>query len=86
MAGSPFTASRKGVAMFGFFGAPGELLIILAGLLCIGGFAGIAAIVIVLMLRKPSGTPNNPNVFACPDCAHLVSRQAKACPNCGRPF
>lgn len=25
-------------------------------------------------------------IIPCPDCGHDVSRQARACPNCGRPI
>jgi len=25
-------------------------------------------------------------LISCPECSHQVSRQAGACPNCGRPF
>ncbi|HZH91049.1 MAG TPA: hypothetical protein VEX70_10590 [Pyrinomonadaceae bacterium] len=29
-------------------------------------------------------TMQHPNLTPCPDCAHLCSRMAEACPNCGR--
>ena len=30
--------------------------------------------------------PQSNNLFPCPDCGHMVSRLAFACPRCGRPF
>lgn len=37
-------------------------------------------------LSQQAPRPFNPNLYPCPDCGHMVSRQAEACPQCGRFF
>jgi hypothetical protein len=61
---------------------------IVLGLLCLGVLAAIVVLVVVLsMLRKGrGGAAINPNLYPCPDCGRLVSRQAPDCPQCGRPL
>lgn len=62
-----------------------ELLIVLGILgLLVGGV--VVVIVVVLTTSKRKGGSANPNLFPCPDCGGHVSRLAKSCPNCGRPF
>ena len=59
--------------------------ILLLGILCLGGFVALVAVVTasVLTTRKQ---PDTSNLVPCPDCGRLVSRLAKACPQCGRPL
>ena len=68
-------------AMFGI----GQWEILILGVLCLGGFVALVAVVTayVLTTRKPRDTTN---LAPCPDCGRLVSRLAKACPQCGRPL
>ena len=62
--------------------SPPELIVV--GLFCSGGFAGIVVLIVVLATRsKPSmNSPLRP----CPDCDNGVSKLANACPRCGRPL
>lgn len=36
--------------------------------------------------RPPAPPPPQRNLSPCPDCGHMVSTAAAACPSCGRPF
>ena len=69
--------------MFAMFGlGPPELIVL--GLFCLGGFAGILILIVVLATRsKPS---MNSQLRPCPDCGNAVSKMATACPRCGRPI
>lgn len=72
------------VSQAAFF-TPGPIEIIL-GLLCLGVLAAVVVVVVVLATSKKAGSGGaaNPNLYPCPDCGHLVSRQAPTCPQCGR--
>ena len=73
--------------LFAFF-APGPLELLLIGLACVVPVVAVVAIVIVLAASKKSGpsSADNPNLYPCPDCGRMVSRQAPACPQCGKPL
>lgn len=69
---------------FAFIGMPGplELIIIVAVLAAI-----VAAVVIAVRAGSGGARPmDNPNLYPCPDCGRMVSRQAPTCPQCGRPL
>jgi len=70
-----------GMIGFGVF----ELLMIL-GVLCLLVLGVVIVVVVVLTTSKRRSISANPNLFPCPDCGRHVSRLAKSCPNCGRPF
>jgi hypothetical protein len=57
-----------------------EMLIILAVLATL-----VAPIAVVVGLLVWYNRPN-PNLVRCPDCGRRISRQAPACPGCGRPM
>jgi hypothetical protein len=71
--------------MFGI--GPWELVIIALTLLILISPAVIAVVVMLAVSRSSaSSMPANPNLTPCPDCGNRVSRQATACPRCGRPL
>jgi predicted RNA-binding Zn-ribbon protein involved in translation (DUF1610 family) len=57
------------------------LVLVVLALLVVG-----VVIAVVVATTKRQSTLANPNLFPCPDCGRQVSRLAKSCPNCGRPF
>jgi len=70
--------------LFAFF-SPGPLEILI--LLVLVGVP-LVALGLALFVRQLQNNPaaSNPNLTPCPDCRHYVSRQAPACPKCGRPL
>lgn len=64
----------------------------LIGLLIIVGVLGllvvgvVVVVVVVLTTSQRRNITDGPNLFPCPDCGRQVSRLAKSCPHCGRPF
>ena len=64
------------------FLSPLHYLIILCVLLVPVG----VVIVLVILLTRTANPKIMPNLTPCPDCGRMVSRLAKTCPQCGRPF
>jgi hypothetical protein len=69
-----------------------ELVIIALVLLFLVGVPVVVVCLVVGTSRR-SGPPNvqygdapPPDLVACPDCGHSVSRRAESCPNCGAPI
>jgi hypothetical protein len=72
-------------SLFGFMAISRWILSLILGLLCLGTLGAIVVLAIVLATRKRTPPPN-PDLYPCPDCGRLVSRQAPACPQCGKPL
>ena len=72
---------------FAFF-MPGPIELLIIGLVCLAPLAALIVIAVVLARSKKTGSDAaaNPNLFPCPDCGRMVSQQAPACPQCGRPL
>ena len=68
-----------------FIGVPGpmEIIIILA---VVGVIVGIVLVAVRAGSRSGPGPTYNPNLYPCPDCGRMVSRQAPNCPKCGKPL
>jgi len=69
--------------MIGFMGI-GQTELILLGILCLVPLAAIVVVAIAISVSRRRTT--NENLEPCPDCRRLVSKQAAACPQCGRPL
>jgi hypothetical protein len=65
----------------GTFSVIHGLIIAAVLLLMIGGPLAVALIVF-LVFRPKAGE----NLYPCPDCGRMVSRQAVTCPKCGSPL
>jgi len=79
--------------VFAFFGLGIFELIIIAVVLLLLVGVPIVVVCVAVGASRRSGPPNvqygdapSPNLMACPDCGHNVSRRAEVCPNCGAPI
>jgi hypothetical protein len=73
--------------MFAFLGLESPLhwlILLLIGLFFLAVPATVVVVVLMAMKRN-TGRPSR-NLVLCPDCGNKVSRLAKSCPHCGRPF
>lgn len=70
------------------FGIGIQELLVLLFILGLLTLPVVVLVVVVLSVQRSqsSRVANNPNLLRCPDCGGMVSRQAPACPHCGRPM